>query len=503
MTAATALARLAFPFGQRGRLGTRHGGGGRHRCDRLAFGARRTRCARRARLAVGRTRTVAAGTVATTGTAGATGLAATPTAFVVGGLLFARLAEDLADAFFFVIAFACHRLRTLRTRQRRQQLRGDRLGRDLLLDIGLDVGQRHRIALAREADRIALGAQARGAADAVHVVLGIERQVEVEHVRHPIDMQAARGHVGGHQQFQLAGLELLQQRLALLLRHVAGQHADAVAGALQRARHALDERLGVDEHHGACALAARQQADQQRDLLLVGRVIQLLPHLGRGDELGLDDELLRLVHVLVGQFQHAVREGGREQQRLPGGALGHAPQQETDVLDEAQVEHAVGFVQHAHLAGVQADHLVLLDVVDQPAGRGDDDVHALLQQFALLVVVHAAIDQGEAQAQVGAELHRVLVDLDGQFARGRQDQRARILGLALGQRRAAQQAVHHRHQERQRLAGAGLRLAGDIAPRQGDRQRHRLDRRAAGETCAFQPGEQRRMQVERGERDVG
>src|SRR3546814_3915423 len=64
-------------------------------------------------------------------------------------------------------------------RQRGQQVRGDRLDRDLLFDVRLDVRQALRIALAGEADRIALGAQPRGAADAVHVILGIERQVVV------------------------------------------------------------------------------------------------------------------------------------------------------------------------------------------------------------------------------------------------------------------------------------------------------------------------------------
>ncbi len=128
---------------------------------------------------------------------------------------------------------------------------------------------------------------------------------------------------------------------------------------------------------------------------------------------------------------------------------------------------------------MQGDDLVLLDVVDQAAGGGDDHVHALLQQLALLVVVHAAVHQREAQAQVGAELHRVLVDLDGQLAGRRQDQRARVFRLALGQGRPRQQAIHHRHQKRQGLAGAGLGLAGDIASGQRHRQGERLNGGAA------------------------
>src|SRR5690606_12155161 len=252
--AATALARRALA------LGTGRTGGGLDRCSRgrshgrgravaghcnvrdgfAAFGTRRTRLARTTLAAAFATfaprtaRTAGAGAVAT----------ATAAAGLVGRALLARLAEDLADA-LALFGFELHALARL-ARQRGQQLGSHRLGRDLLLDIGLDVRQADRVALAGEADRIALLAQARGAADAVDVVFGIEGQVVVVDVLHAIDVQAAGGDVGGHQDLQLAGLELLQQALALLLRHVARKHAHAVAGALQRARHALHEHLGVD-----------------------------------------------------------------------------------------------------------------------------------------------------------------------------------------------------------------------------------------------------------------
>ncbi|KAG1080214.1 hypothetical protein G6F40_015986 [Rhizopus arrhizus] len=91
-------------------------------------------------------------------------------------------------------------------------------------------------------------------------------------------MQAAGGHVSGHQDFQLALLEAVEQALTLLLRHVARQHADTVAGLFQRTGDALDEHLGIDEHHGARAFAARQQAQQQRDLFVVGREVDALAH---------------------------------------------------------------------------------------------------------------------------------------------------------------------------------------------------------------------------------
>ncbi len=71
------------------------------------------------------------------------------------------------------------------------------------------------------------------------------------------------------------------------------------------------------------------------------------------------------------------------------------------------------------------------------------------------------------------------------------------------QRRLRQQPVEHRDEERGGLAGAGLRLAGDVAAGERERQRQRLDRRAAREPCGVQAGQDVGMQVETVEKDVG
>src|SRR5690606_15173407 len=251
-----ALARRAFALGAgHGRRRRRGRNGGRPLARRpIDAGRLLLGPAGRARPARSALAAPFTGALATAAARPAALAAATAAAGLVGGALLAGLPEDLADA-LAVGRFGLDALARL-ARKRGQQFGGDRFGRDLLLDVGLDVRQAHRVALAGEADRVALLAQARGAADAVDVVLGVERQVVVVDVLHAVDVQAARGHVGGDQDLELAGLEFLQQGLALLLRHVAGEHPHAVTGPLQRARHALHEHLGVDEHHGARALAA-------------------------------------------------------------------------------------------------------------------------------------------------------------------------------------------------------------------------------------------------------
>ena len=208
------------------------------------------------------------------------------------------------------------------------------------------------------------------------------------------------------------------------------------------------------------------------------------------------------MHVLVGQLQHAVAQRGGEQQHLALLARRQAAEDETHVGNEAQIEHAIGFVDHHHLDAIEAEHALLV-IIEQAAGRGDDDVAAVLQLLALLVVIDAAVDQRAAQAGVAANRLGVLVDLDGQLAGRCNDQCSRIAVLALGHGGRGEQAIHHRDQEGAGLAGAGLGLAGDVAPGERQRQRHFLDRRAAGEAALVEALLQQRMKIEVGEKGIG
>src|SRR5437588_553597 len=70
-----------------------------------------------------------------------------------------------------------------------------------------------------------------------------------------------------------------------------------------------------------------------------------------------------------------------------------------DVVDEAHVEHAVGFVQHQRLDAAQIG-AALTHQVEQPARRGDDDLDAAAEGLHLRVLVDAAKDHRAAVAEV-------------------------------------------------------------------------------------------------------
>jgi hypothetical protein len=107
-----------------------------------------------------------------------------------------------------------------------------------------------------------------------------------------------------------------------------------------------------------------------------------------------------------------------------GSFIAHWMSVSLHVGQEAHVEHAVGLVEHEELHAIEL-HRALAHVIEEPAGRGGEDVDALDEVLALFPVAHAAINQPAAKICVAGELEEALVRLLGQFARGLKDEAAR------------------------------------------------------------------------------
>ena len=78
-------------------------------------------------------------------------------------------------------------------------------GRDRHPDHLLDIAQERALLAVAEGDRDAVGASARGAADAVDVALRHVRQIEVDDVGDAVNVDAAGGDVGRDQDAGAAG----------------------------------------------------------------------------------------------------------------------------------------------------------------------------------------------------------------------------------------------------------------------------------------------------------
>jgi len=93
--------------------------------------------------------------------------------------------------------------------------------RDRLPDQLFDRADRFLVGWRDDGHRRAAAARTAGAADAMHIVVGMMGYVEIEHMAHRRDIEPARRHVGGDQQADLAAAELVQRRRAGRLIHVA------------------------------------------------------------------------------------------------------------------------------------------------------------------------------------------------------------------------------------------------------------------------------------------
>ena len=327
-----------------------------------------------------------------------------------------------------------------------------------------------QVALARgdEGDRVAAAPGTAGAAGAVHVGLGVGRDVVVDDVADPVDVEAAGRHVGRDQDVELAVAKLADGPLALGLHDVAVDGGRREPPGAQLLGQRLGLVLGADEDDHPLEVLHLEDAREGVDLLRVGHHQVAVRDVGSRRRLVLDGDLDGIAEVLLRDPPDLGRHGGREQRDvLVGGRVG---QDRLDVVGEAHVQHLVGLVedQEPQLGQVES---ALLQVVHDPAGRADDDVHASAQGAELHAVRLAAVDRQHVHARhVGGVPLERLAHLERQLARRREDQRLRLLLPQVEPRQ-------DRQRERRRLAGARLGQADDVATGEQGGDRLGLDGR--------------------------
>ncbi len=354
----------------------------------------------------------------------------------------------------------------------------ERAARHFALDELLDVEQEALFVGGKQRNGFARCARAAGTADAVHVVFGVVRQVVVDDAGHAGHIQATRRHVGGDQHFEFAGLEGLKGLHAVGLGLVAVDRFGLDAITFQVARQACGADLGVREDDDLIEAARLHQMHDGSALGVAGHLVGDLRD-GRGGGVARRHfDFDGVVQVRPAQLADFVAERGREQKALT--LRGQQADDALQVRQKAHVEHAVRFVQHqdADLAEV---HVLLFNVIEQTARRGNQHFAAAAQRFLLRTDIHAAEHHGRAQRRLLAVALDALEDLVREFARGRQDQRAHRMpggrSAGVGQRH---EAMQDRDRERRRLAGAGLGGAHDVAARHHHGNRLRLDGRRGG-----------------------
>jgi len=207
----------------------------------------------------------------------------------------------------------------------------------------------------------------------------------------------------------------------------------------------------------------------------------LLLHAGRGGIARTGLHLQRITQQLAGHLANALGKGRGEQQGLP--TTWQSTKQLVQLAGKAQVKHAVGFVEHQRLQLGKA-HGILPVQVQQPPGRGHQQIDALAQRHHLRIDADPAIHRIATQRQaLGITLY-ALLHLLGQLTGGYQHQRPHTVG---GYPWAGTTELLQQWQgKRSGLAGASLRCSQHVTSLEHGGNGGTLYRRRAAVTQLIQ-----------------
>src|SRR5689334_6671059 len=123
--------------------------------------------------------------------------------------------------------------------------------RDLLADGLFDIPEERALFRIAERDRDAVIAGTSSAADAMHVALRLVRQIEIDYVRDAVDVDAAGGNVGRHENTNLTVPEVVQRLLAGILGLVAMDGIRPHSRPAELIGNFVGAVLGAGEYQGA------------------------------------------------------------------------------------------------------------------------------------------------------------------------------------------------------------------------------------------------------------
>ncbi len=310
-------------------------------------------------------------------------------------------------------------------------------------------------------DRVADRVRAAGAADAMHIIFRVHREIVIHDVRNAVHVNAARRDVRGHEHAHDAVLEIFQRPEPLVLRAVGMQRGRFDARLFQLPREAIGRVFHARENQHHVHRRIFQQMHEQCGLQMLRHLVNKLCH-GLGG-IGAAANLNQLWCVLkfMRERFNFLRQRGGEKQRLP--FLGQRADDLADGRQKTHVQHAVGFVEHEILQrgkiGVAALHQI-----HQAAGAGDDQMRAGAERVDLRMFADATKNASDAEGQMFAVGFDVFLNLQSEFARGREHERAGAALAAIAD--DAGQPGEHRQREGRRFAGAGLRDADEVLARQ-------------------------------------
>src|SRR6202030_2976451 len=194
--------------------------------------------------------------------------------------------------------------------------------------------------------------------------------------------------------FVFAALESLQRFDPLPLSPIRMQNGYGMFSLFQLMCDAIGAMLCPAKNQSTVKVRAFEQRHQEIELLFRGHGINRVCDRFRGRTSDSDLNHLRITQDPRREpFDLGRKCGGKKQRLSVGGDFFYDP---PNIGQETHVEHPIDFIEdeNVHVAKM---HCALLEMIEQPTRRRDEDIDTALEILALLAVTDTAVYDGRAQ----------------------------------------------------------------------------------------------------------
>jgi hypothetical protein len=318
-----------------------------------------------------------------------------------------------------------------------------------------------------------------GTTNTVNVVVDIRGKIVVDDVGDVGNIKTTSSNGSSNQDGAAAVAEVLEGALTLTLGAVTVNRGGGEVLVDEEVGQSVGHALRLDEDEGQSSGVAVQDVEQDRALVNVLDVFDLLGNVLRGGTNATDGQEDVVLQEITGKHLDVAGEGGRKHESLTVGNGRHVLTLDdtADLGLETHVQHSVGLVEHKVLNVAQGNATSLYEI-DQSSRSGNQKIAATLNLAELGANIGTTVDDARANPRTVGKLARLLVDLGDQLTGGSQNQGGGV-GLALttkltsstsgDRRRTVEEGLRQDgEEETTSLSGTGLGTGHQIAATHDD-----------------------------------
>lgn len=278
----------------------------------------------------------------------------------------------------------------------------------------LNLSQGANVVVGNEVDGNTLSTETTTSTDSVDVVLLVAWQVVVDNQGDLLDIDTSGQKVGGDQDSQGTGSELLHDGVSDVLGKVGVDRGHSELSGTQLLSQELNLSSGVAENHslgdGDGVVKVHQAV--KLVLFLLNVDVKLLDTF-KGQLVLLDQDSHRVAHELGGDLKHIQRHGGQQKDNLQG--LRQQGENVVDLFFETGRKHLIGLVKNEHLDLVGSEHTAVNHVVNT-AWSTHNNLSTALESVVVGSGGSTSDTSVHSDVQVHTEGHHNLLDLQRQLS---------------------------------------------------------------------------------------